>query len=482
MNDSTRTGLVFSELHKHPKLIAFTSTSPGKFALWLIATVLLWPTNQIFWISPLLACFLVRPQWRRELLCAGSICFLYQSLERQPSWDYTPIHLGIMLTTLLLIFAVYTWARDFQKLPARIKQRPLVCFHAFIWSLTIFAWIAPRYLDLWWQGFIVPFRWLLPFLAWRLSYLILSGKRGNVAGSGFLDHLWYCVPSFDGSNVPYGKGADYLNTNRADKPTDISRVQISGIKLLLLSKLWFFVEIVFSAIAYGKPGSFLESFLQGRSLGLAPMSQLIGSTPVSFYVSWGSLIAELFHFVITLAAAGHLIIGCLRLFGYSVFRNTYKPLLAETIIEFWNRLFYYFKELLVEFFFYPVFANYFKGSPKLRMFAAIMAAAFLGNIYYHFMRDFGDLGRLGPTAAIEQLLPRTFYAFLLGLGVFVSMQRQQANRGASSVSKSRNSIRRMRNIAVVWLFYSLIHIWNVGPVEMTFTDRTRFFFQLFGIG
>ena len=45
-----------------------------------------------------------------------------------------------------------------------------------------------------------------------------------------------------------------------------------------------------------------------------------------------------------------MIVGYLRLCGFNVFRNTYKPLLAETMVEFWNRYYYYFKELLVNFF------------------------------------------------------------------------------------------------------------------------------------
>ncbi|MEF8725082.1 hypothetical protein [Candidatus Accumulibacter phosphatis] len=40
-----------------------------------------------------------------------------------------------------------------------------------------------------------------------------------------------------------------------------------------------------------------------------------------------------------------MIIGTLRLFGFNVFRNTYKPLPPESILEFWNRYYYYLKEL-----------------------------------------------------------------------------------------------------------------------------------------
>src|SRR6185369_2906206 len=86
---------------------------------------------------------------------------------------------------------------------------------------------------------------------------------------------------------------------------------------------------------------------------------------------------------LAIAAKGHLYIGVLRLFGFYVFRNTYKPLLAETVVEFWNRYYYYFKELLASFFFFPTFTRYFKTHPRLRLLAAVFAAAFFGNMYYH---------------------------------------------------------------------------------------------------
>ncbi len=79
---------MFREIHKHPKLVEFAMTFWGRVILWLIATTLLWQTQQVIWLSPLFACFLARPQWRRELLCIGSVIFLYQSLERQPNWDF----------------------------------------------------------------------------------------------------------------------------------------------------------------------------------------------------------------------------------------------------------------------------------------------------------------------------------------------------------------------------------------------------------
>jgi len=62
---------------------------------------------------------------------------------------------------------------------------------------------------------------------------------------------------------------------------------------------------------------------------------------------WVGLYLELVWETLSLAAKGHVWIGVLRLFGFNVFRNTYKPLLAETVVDFWNRYYYYFKELMM---------------------------------------------------------------------------------------------------------------------------------------
>ena len=112
-----------------------------------------------------------------------------------------------------------------------------------------------------------------------------------------------------------------------------------------------------------------------------------------------------------------MIVGCIRLLGFNVFRNTYKPLLAESIVEFWNRYYYYFKELLVEFFFYPTYLRSSWARPGIRMFLAVFAAAFIGNMYYHVLGSpetvlsfdlAGFLEAMGPKLRIL-LSPRTRY-------------------------------------------------------------------------
>jgi hypothetical protein len=121
----------------------------------------------------------------------------------------------------------------------------------------------------------------------------------------------------------------------------------------------------------------------------------------------------------------HTVVAVIRMCGFNALRNTYRPLASKTIAEFWNRYFYYFKELLVEFFFYPVFFRYFKKHPVLRMYFATMAAAFFGNFLFHFMRDIWFVVELGFFRALGAFHVYFVYSFLLGNMIFLSQWRQE---------------------------------------------------------
>ena len=314
---------------------------------------------------------------------------------------------------------------------------------------------------------------------------MLSGQRGSARVSRFTDLLFYCLPVFGGTNVPFGKGYDYLSQRTAPDREAIARAQLPGLKLLALAWVWKAGRAWIGAGIHGEIHGYGSGLVSGIGLDLPRMQDLIaGGAEAAVIAGWASLIVELVDRTLVIAILGHVIIGVLRLFGFNVFRNTYKPLLAESILEFWNRFYYYFKELLVEFFFFPTFVGYFKRNPEVRMFAAVMAAAFLGNVYYHIVRDLDHLVHAGPTGALGLLAPRLLYSFLLGLGVYLSMRRQQAKRGAAAAHAlgTGHRLGRLRRIAGVWLFFALIHIWNIAPAHLDFSLRTSFFFSLFGLG
>jgi hypothetical protein len=198
------------------------------------------------------------------------------------------------------------------------------------------------------------------------------------------------------------------------------------------------------------------------------------------FTTWIALYLELLCETLRHAIPGHKWVSLLRPFGFNVFRNTYKPLLAESIVDFWNRYYYYFKELLLEFFFFPTYLRYFRTWPKLRMFAAVFAAAFIGNMYYHFVRARLSLAAGEVAEVWERLSPRMFYCFMLALGIYGSMLRQRQQRGqVQRQDFIPTTLLKLRRIAGVWTFFSLINIWNMRT-SASIPERITFVLSLIG--
>ena len=265
-------------------------------------------------------------------------------------------------------------------------------------------------------------------------------------------YLW---PAYGGNNTPYGKGLDYLSRCEAKTVEDLARSQLSALRLLGLATLWGVTLFGFEGVIYGD-GNRLTALLGGRTLGIPALGDLVqtGATAPRA-AAWTSVYCELMKQVLRHAAGSHGIIAILRLFGFNVFRSTYKPLLAESVVEFWNRFYYYFKELLVTFFM-PTFAGFgrrLRRWPSLRLFVAVFAAAFVGNMYYHWLRLAVPLAQGEVFDSLYSLRSRMFYCLLLAFGIFVSMLREQRRLGRDRLP---GGPRRVLRILGVWTFFALI--------------------------
>jgi hypothetical protein len=314
-----------------------------------------------------------------------------------------------------------------------------------------------------------------PFFLWRAGYLLISGKRGKVAGTRFRDHLIYLWPVYGGTNTPYGKGLDYLSRHEAKDAEALARAQLAGIRLLILAALWRISSQIMNGLVFGTHNAVGQA-LGGFTFGVPRLGRLLDHREMaSIGLAWVSLYCELFKQVLNLAVKGHVIIGTLRLFGFYVFRNTYKPLLAETVVEFWNRYYYYFKEIMVDFFFFPTFVSWFRKRPVLRLFAAVFMAAFVGNMYYHLINKERELVQADFHEIWLLLHSRLFYCLLLSVGIFISMLREQRRVGQPP---ARGMVRRGLSIFGVWTFFAVINIWNQ---KEPFIPLTQFFLGLIGL-
>lgn len=383
----------------------------------------------------------------------------------------------VVLAQFLLLWLLYRAAVSFGRLPAPVRRHPQWALHASYWLVLVVLWMTTPAAGLW-RAVLFGLALLYPVVIWRCAYLVLAGQHGRMKGTGITDHLFYLWPAYGGSNTPYGKGLAYLSQHEASTTEELARSQLAGVKLLLLAVVWRLVLTLFEGTVYG-PGNGLTRATGGLTLGVADLSALLAQTgsPAPMQ-GWMSVYCQLFEDVLRLAVKGHLIVGMLRLWGFNVFRNTYKPLLAESVVEFWNRYFYYFKELLSTFFFMPTFTGVGKRLrhwPRLRLLAAVFAAAFVGNVYYHVIKDATAMAQGQLLLVLQAQQSRMFYCLLLALGIFVSMLREQNRRGQAVAA---DVVPRWLRIFGVWTFFSLISIWNTDG-GAPFLNRVHFFLGLF---
>ena len=471
--------------HEDPALVAFAATALGRASVWAAAALLLPPFLRLP-VLPLLALAQVLPEARISLLAIGSLWILFADVHRAAERPGVVGTLPGVLFLLAVLGAVFVGARRFQRLPPAIRRHPNVFLHALFWGGAGLAYAMSGAVALRagtpTRVVILTAQALLPFLVWRCGYTALAAERGNAQHSRFRDHLFYWIPVWGGTLTPIGKGYDYLRQTRADTSDGIAASQLAGLKLLLLSWVWTAARLALAAGVFGERVPELP-YLANSLFAVPRLAHTIeNGSALSFPLAarWASIFVELLDATLNLAIWGHRTVGILRLFGFRVFRNTYKPLAAASLVDFWGRYYYYFKELLVEFFFFPVFLKRFKTRPVLRIFAATMAAATFGNLYFHVLRDFGDTVFVPASVAASRIGSRLLYCVFLGLGIFVSLLRERNRRGNPAATPGlATSVRRLRAIAGVWLFFSLLHVWSVDPVTLGFERRGRFFLSLF---
>ncbi len=458
-----------SQFHEQEVLVRFAQTLAGRILACAAGAALLYPSENGKATAAAVVLVSLFPKSRRLILSLGAFAV--------SGWKELLKRLAVIGPEAVLFLG----AKHMARLPGLIRRRPQIWLHTAIWVFLAITWLVPEHRGVWYTGTLYLAS-AYPLILWRCGYLLQSGKRGSAAKTGFFDHLFYLHPLHLIGIVPVGKGHDYLRRAEAQSSEQLARAQLAGVKLLLLSWLWRFVGNYLGGVADGVATPLFNP-VTGAVIAF-PLEHLIHlDVPASLLERWVSSIVELIRVIVLLAATGHLVVGFLRLSGFYIARNTYKPLLSETLVDFWNRYFYYFKEVLVDFFFFPTFLRFPRLGQRARMFLATFAAAFLGNLYFHVLTKNVTLAEANFGTIWQFMEPRLVYSFLLALGIFVSMVRQEQARGRPLPARGplMALLVRARRIACVSLFFAVIHIWNLPSTEITLAQRNRFFLSLFGL-
>jgi hypothetical protein len=449
---------IIPRIETYPAVVAFVQTPLGKLALLALFGLgerfFLPDTSSVLGLMTLIAIITFMPEYRRVVLSAAPIILLCMNSIRDP----LAVGMGIVVivTGMLLYLCAMRWPNSqFGKRPVLFL---LLGFSALIAMATTTSQHTLAYSVLWSAvGSAASYVW---FIAYSVT------DRSSKPAKDWSLELAAFRPLWGSTNTPFPKGAAYLRRIEAANPEQLAITQLKGLKLLawaivlaLISQEWNRLFHIYLNIPTSEEA--LKMSVNGASL--------------AWNLRWESLILGFSESILAISIMGHRVIALCRLAGFNALRNTYRPLSSTTISEFFNRFYYYFKELLVDFFFYPVFLRYWKGYRQLRLIFATFAAVFFGNTFFHFTRDWQIIRDVGLWRAWMNYQASMFYCFVLASAVSISQLRK---RGPKLTSVIRG---RILPAVGVGLFYCLLNVFVTDERAYPFSEYLRYFASLFFI-
>lgn len=456
------------------RLMAFVQTWAGRCTL--LATMLV--LGKLVGVSLLVLLAAAACAWsprHRPWLILGATLLV---LVRQPAWfGADAIHtvlqqegLAADLATPLIASTLMGWFTLAAGVLAQARRHPtawmvrrpvltLLALQACLLAMACSPWLVGTARAGVWTCLAANGAYL-----WFTAYALID-QRSRPAGP-ILPALGLFHPFWGSTATPYGKGAAFLRKHEAHTAQELAVTQIKALKLLAWSGMLMLLDETLRRLIEGHlqvptPAWALAEYLQGR--------------PIPIVLSWCGLVWATAHHLLAFAVFGHQIIAVARLAGWRLPRNTWRPLQSRTMADFWNRNYYYFKEMLVDLFFFPTFVRMFKKHPRLRVFFATFMAAGVGNALYHFLRDIHVVASLGLWGAMVSYTSYLFYCTVLALGIAASQARaSEGHRPTPGL------IGCIRSGVCIWPFVVCLHIFADESRIYSLGERLLFMASLFG--
>ena len=473
------------------RLHALAATRGGRLLLVLGFTGLMVGLQMGNWwaIAIILALTSAFPQHRRAILVPAALLFVVlappvdfavlHELGTQRGASARAINLGWVAIPIVwaMAFAFLWVVQNFPK--SIVAKRPVTALLAILLLLILASRTLPIAGSAW--VMCASIQMCFASYIWFFAYWVAENHNRDKAKPLIRTGFWR--PFWGFTRVPYGKGAAYLERVEAKNDDELAVAQIKGLKLLIWAVVITAFIVAVNKLIYRVPhGVSLTELPADSAAAIIPTYQmsldaLRTSEPYSLPMWWAVLALYFLMRVAFLTVWGAKIIAVARMAGFNAFRNTYRPFESPTVAEYYNRIYYYFKELLVAFFFYPTYLRYFKKWPRVRLFVATLAAAGLGNWLFHFLRDQDLILRHGFWHAAWMYGSYAVYALVLGVAIGVSQLRSNARTRARCAAPTGWA--RVRSTAVIMLFFILICSFNEPNERHGLGDYANYCLRLF---
>lgn len=472
-------------MDKNPDAIRFASSTRGATLVWLAFSAVIAlsgqvsPANQVLAAAAILA-VIHFPHRRVEIVTGASLVFFLARPFRIEQWRILtddlatklplPVPLEIAGDLLRLagavLFIIFAGAflAYMRKMPVSLAaRRPLLTLLLAWFAVFLSAQIVPS------GGWAAAVLWTMTGIGissiWMLAYAAADQKSGVAVPTYARASM--ARPFWGGGAEGIGKSWGYLSKFDARTPETLGATRLKALKLavwaLVLTGVWQGAELVF------------RGWLGLASIDGAVLAHAAGQNAGLIH-SWASLVTSYLIDLLIIAVWGHLIVATVRMLGWGIPRNTRNPLASRTLAEFWNRYFFYFKEMLVDFFFYPAFVRWFKKSPRLRIAFATFCAAGAGNLLFHVMRETHVFASLGVVEALALFQSALFYSLALATGLIISQLR--GVKLSPDMGFWRWQVLPRFN---VFMFFCFLKIFDDLSGNGTFVERAAFAVSLLGV-
>jgi len=391
-----------------PRVVAFAQTVVGKLVLLAafgLGLRFFYSFAGVVQLLLPLALITFMPEYRRFVLALAPLCLLLVQPDNVPL--VVGLKLGVVAAGIVLFWCARRWPQSW------FGRRPIVfLLSGFSLLIVLACAAAPRTLAyrIMWDLVGVTATYV-----WFIGYALMDRSAKPRIDTSL--ELASFRPLWGSTTTPFPKGAAYLRRIEAQDEQQLAVVQLKGLKLLAWAILLGLLQTSWTGFFHG----YLRIPTSAEALALS-----VHGTPAPWHVRWESQILFFFEVTLAVAITGHKFIACCRLAGFNALRNTYRPLSSKTIAEFFNRFYYYFKELLVDFFFYPTFLRYWKGNKRLRIVFATFAAVVFGNSFFHLTRDWDFIQKYGLWRALVTYQVLFFYSAVLAAALSISQLRKRA--------------------------------------------------------
>lgn len=469
------------EMDRNPRAIAFAQTGLGVALLHIGFFALLWLAHlekltAFYAMATLLACALFPARRMAVVGTAGLLFIFLRPFRAEGAWptvfgllrDAGATQLAVTNGVMVGCFLLLGWAALAMQArhPKHYLSRHALTIQSGLFLALVGAacWLALPPLA---NALLWAFICIFASGFWTFAYASLN-VRSKTARSP-AENLGFLRPFWGGEMGALGKGASFLDKFNAKDAETLAVTRLKALKLILWAVLLRKLEVVLNVQ--------LDTNLGVPTLRDAIEAQAHQGVAHSPLLGWAILLRHYFVGVIKLAAIGHVYVALARMAGFGIPRNTARPLSARSLGEFWNRYFYYFKEILVDFYFMPAFLRFFKKSLRMRTAFATLCSASFANIFFHFIYEIHYIPEEGLLKMLEGFLPFTIYTLLLAGGIIVSQWRNKHPKPEDGFW--RYDVLPRVNVT---LFFCLISVFNDYDYGITVKDCAIFGLSLFGIG